>query len=116
MGVGIMRAVDAVNAVRAVQAVQAVIAVDIHKGKIPPNLRHLTFFGKHDLWRYVEKSDERLCPLCEFYATKLIFFGDALRYFFPYLEIMDEDTIRVNTHPNCRCVLKRVESAETHKS
>ena len=89
------------------------IAVAVHearKRKIP-DWKNITFFGKHDAWRYVEKDDDRLCPICRKHATKPIWFGDALRYFFPYLEIMDENTIRVRAHmprdDNCRCILKR---------
>lgn len=37
-----------------------------------------------------------------------VYRGNRIRGFFPYLEILDEDTIKVHEHPNCRCVLVRV--------
>lgn len=87
------------------------IAVAVHEAKKHkiPSWKNIVFFGKHTLWHYHEKSDDRLCPECRFYATKPAYFGDAIRAFFPYLMIMDENTIRVNVHPNCRCILKRFE-------
>ena len=91
-----------------IEAVLATVIVHEAKKRKIPDWKNIIFFGKHTMWRYVEKSDDRLCPECRFYATKPIYFGDALRAFFPYLEIMDEDTIRVNVHPNCRCILKRM--------
>lgn len=108
----------AVDAVRAVQAVKAVIAVqtkmaaDARRGKIPPYLRHLTFFGKHDMWKYHEVSDNRQCNDCSRYAKKPVYFGDALRAFFPHLEIIDENRINLNVHEHCRCWLSRFKLEE----
>ena len=105
-----MEAVQSRNCIGAVVSVEAVVALDALKRKLP-DWKYITFYGKHDLWRYVEKDDERLCPICRELATKVIWFGDALRYFFPYHQIMDENTIRVRAHmprdDNCRCILER---------
>ena len=73
-----------------------------------------TFFGKQDIWLYVEVSDQKLCPVCRGFAQAGVgdnvgeYRGNRIRGFFPYLEILDVNTIKVNVHPNCRCVLVRV--------
>jgi hypothetical protein len=71
----------------------------------------LTFFSEFDEWLYVEISDNKLCPDCNANANMMengIYRGHRIRGFFPYLEILDENTIKVNEHPNCRCVLVRI--------
>jgi hypothetical protein len=74
----------------------------------------LTFFSVLDEWLYIEISDTRLCETCRANALMEngVYNGNRLRLFFPYLEILDEDTIAVNEHPNCRCVLVRIAKAE----
>jgi len=103
---------DLIGVVEAVKTVQSLKA---RRRKIP-DWQNITFFGKHDAWKYVEKPDDRLCDVCRRHATKLVWFGDVLRYFFPYLEIMDENNIRVRAHmprdDNCRCVLVRLAHEE----
>jgi len=37
-----------------------------------------------------------------------VYRGNRIRGFFPDLEILDENTIKVNEHPNCRCILVRI--------
>ena len=69
-----------------------------------------TFFSRLDIWLYREISDNKLCHVCRANAELEggLYEGNHIRAFFPYLEILDEDTIAVNEHPNCRCVLVRV--------
>lgn len=90
------------NIVRAVEAVEAY-------RRIPDKLKHLTFFSHDDWWIYHAVLDGRTCPQCEAYAkgVEAQFSGEFLRSMFPYLEIVDEDTIMANVHPNCRCWLER---------
>jgi len=94
------------------EVVAAVIAVREAKQRI--FIGGATFFSKHDIWKYIEISDDRLCPVCRGYAQAGIgdeigeYRGNRIRGFFPYLEILDVNTIAVNVHPNCRCVLVRV--------
>jgi len=70
--------------------------------------KSLTFFGKNDLWMYLAIMDDRTCDTCIRYDTADVWHGNELRREFPYLEIHDENTIRVNAHPNCRCLLIRL--------
>ena len=75
--------------------------------KKPDEIRTLA----EDHWDYIEISDNRLCPICNANAKmegEGRYDGRHLRAYFPYLEILDEDTIKVNEHPRCRCVLVRV--------
>lgn len=62
------------------------------------------------MWHYVEISDSKLCPVCRANARMEggYYTGNRIRGFFPYLEILDVNTVKVNEHPNCRCVLVRV--------
>lgn len=73
-----------------------------------------TFWSRQDIWLYVEIGDDRLCPVCHANAALEggAYEGHHLRAYFPYLEILDEDTLKVNEHPNCRCVLVRVAKGE----
>lgn len=96
-----------VNVVKAVQAVRE------SKTRIYVDTP-LTFFSEYDEWLYVEISDDRLCKTCDINANKMeggVYTGNHLRAYFPYLEILDENTIKVNEHPNCRCILVRLAKA-----
>jgi hypothetical protein len=91
--------------VKAVQDSQARIFIST-----PP-----TFFSVNDVWMYVEISDDKTCMDCHANAQLEgggMYYGNHLRAFFPYLEILDDDTIKVNEHPNCRCLLVRVSMKE----
>ena len=88
---------------RAVQAVQAVM----DKKWIPEEFQGITFFGHWDVWLYHAVLDDRTCDLCRHYAEREPILGNYIRAAFPYLEIIDENTINVNIHPNCRCWLER---------
>jgi len=57
--------------------------------------------------------DNRTCPACNEMDRVGKFIGLHLRRYFPYLEIVDVDTIKANVHPNCRCYLVRQLEAES---
>jgi hypothetical protein len=76
----------------------------------------VTFFSKNDIWLYIEIGDQKLCNRCRFNAQHQPFTGDYLRALFPYLEILDANTIAVNEHPNCRCVMVRQNRVILHEN
>ena len=75
--------------------------------RIPEEFREFTFFGAEDRWLYIKSGNPKLCEDCLGYDGE-VFYGDSLRVEFPYLRIIDENTINPNVHPNCECVLFRV--------
>lgn len=77
-----------------------------HKPAVPPY--RATFFSEHDIWLYQAVIDSRVCPICTAHEETERFYGNHLRSTFPYLEIIDVQTIKVNAHPNCRCFLSRL--------
>lgn len=87
------------------QAIEAIQALQEAKRRI--FIDNVTFFSAHDEWMYIEIRDQKLCPACDFNSNKKTFYGNELRYLFPYLLIVDANTIEVNEHPRCRCVLVR---------
>lgn len=70
----------------------------------------VTFFGANDIWLYIEINDQKLCPVCRANAGMEggEYRGNRIRGFFPYLEILDINTIKVNEHPHCRCIMVRL--------
>jgi len=88
-------------------AVVAVMAVLEAWKRIPPHLRGTTFFSAEDQWFYIAVGDDRVCDDCAELNGR-IFDGNYIRYLYPFLMVMDEDTLFVNYHPNCRCILHRV--------
>ena len=93
----------------------AVVEYLHHEGamkRIPDDLTGIPFFGKSDAWAYVAVLDDVLCDECENFQEIGIFNGNALRSVFPYMLILNEDTIQVSVHPNCRCFLFRLEESE----
>jgi hypothetical protein len=98
-----------------VAAVAVAVVEYLHEGamkRIPDDLTGIPFFGKSDAWAYVAVMDDALCDECENFQEIGIFDGNALRSIFPYMLILDEDTIAVSVHPNCRCFLFRLEESE----
>lgn len=88
-----------VNAVRAVHEARQRIPLTVDTG--------ITYFSELDQWFFRAISDDRICDSC----TELdgsILVGSVLRTGLPYMEILDEDTIRALVHPNCRCLLLRL--------
>ena len=103
------------------EAVEIVMAVQEAQKRIDRTQYPLstTFFSKLDHWLYNAVSTGA-CDTCLFFERMQPadgYPGDWLRMNFPYLEIVDVDTIYPNVHPNCRCTLSRVinlpEEAET---
>ena len=95
----------ACEAVRVVEAIKR-IPLDQRPG--------VTYFSVWDTWLFQARSDTKVCDLCKHYETWGEIRGDQLRTEFPYLVILDEDTIGGSepdggglVHPNCRCYLTR---------
>lgn len=84
-------------------------AVDAIK-RISEELKAHSFFGRYDLWRYEGKYDLKICGKCLDFALNPYYIGTELRRKdrFPYLVIIDANTIEVRVHPHCRCRLHRV--------
>lgn len=91
---------------------EAVHAVREAKKRIPDSLKDHSFFGALDFWRFVPEFDDRRCPECTAHWQTYFFTGDSLRGTFDHLEIQDENTISPKVHPNCRCQLWRVTTAQ----
>lgn len=97
-----MSIMEIINAVKLVEAVQ----------RIKPEHRHepgptATFFSEWDVWLFDATLDTKVCNMCRLADQISVFYGDHLRANFPYLEIVDVNTIKANIHPNCRCFLHR---------
>ena len=88
------------------QQVQIVKAVQEAKSRIFKQYDQ-PFFSKYVWWEYIEISDSRTCDLCHAYGHGR-YNGAHIRGLFPELEIYDAETIKVNKHINCRCVLVRI--------
>jgi len=97
------------------EVVAAVIAVREAKKRIDfPTRYGVTFFSVHDVWLWQSALDSKVCPVCDANEDKGEFRGNHLRARFPYLVILDENTIGGPgaggdglVHPNCRCRLVR---------
>ena len=87
--------------------INAAILVDSLQ-RIPEAYQRQSFFGHLDLWDYVAFFDEKLCDRCSHNVNVGEYRGSELRGKFPYLEILDENTIAVKEHPHCRCKLWRI--------
>ena len=97
-----MSLIDVVQVVRAVQMVEGAL-----KRRTFPTRYGVTYFSILDVWLYYGVTDSKICPVCRGHELIGEFRGNHLRSTFPYLEIIDEGTIKVNVHPNCRCYLSR---------
>jgi len=98
------------NVARAVWAVQQVLE-GAKKRRLFPTRYGVTFFSVHDVWLYIAIMDAKVCPICRAHERTGEFHGDHLRAEFPYLEIIDENTIKAHAHmprdDNCRCYFAR---------
>lgn len=85
-----------------------IVAVVDATQRIPHELvpHDVTFFSDLDQWSYVALTEA--CESCLEYESGTIYPGSSLRSLFPYLEVIDIDTIAVNVHPNCQCYLERI--------
>jgi len=94
-----------------ISAVEAILAVQ-EKTWIPTDLdTPKTFFSENDWWQYGKSYGANMCHQCDFFGDVHFFSGTDIRLSFPYLEIVDEDTIYPWVHPNCNCILTRVLSS-----
>jgi hypothetical protein len=90
---------------QALEAVEAVLAVQ-EKTWIPQEYSGNSYFGALDIWHYYARGDNT-CDQCMYYdGTDLS--GQDLRSWFPYLEIDGENTAQPHVHPNCRCLMTRI--------
>jgi hypothetical protein len=70
-------------------------------------------FSSDVIWQFIPSWDAKQCEECGEYALGTPFFaGSQIRSAFPYLEVVDENTINAYVHPNCRCILSRDVSGE----
>jgi len=97
-------------------AIAVAVALEAKKRIDFPTRPGVTFFSQKDQWLYVAVLDAKVCDVCRSHEEKNIFYGNELRRTFPNLEVIDEDMIQVNEHPNCRCFLMRyVGEPEEHE-
>ena len=83
-------------------------------GWIPEDLKGVvTFFSQYDLWDY-SNINYHTCKNC-IENSSTIYQGDMLRSLFPYLVILDEETIWPSVHPNCTCTMKRVTNGQDER-
>jgi hypothetical protein len=68
---------------------------------------NVTFFGANDEWLYTAYNTANTCDICDGMNGDT-YYGYELRQLFPYLVIVDENTIYAKVHPRCACVLSRV--------
>ena len=95
-----------VDCLQLISTVDAVEVLEAFK-RIPEEFKGFTFFGMDDRWLYLKSGNPHLCEDCLGYDGE-VFYGDSLRGEFPYLRIIDENTINPNVHPNYECLLIRV--------
>ncbi len=91
-------------------AVVVAVALEAKK-RLPSDVpAAITFFSVNDEWVYTAVMDNNVCPLCLQHENKT-YRGNEIRAIFPYLEILDLETIHPHTHmprdDNCRCHLDR---------
>lgn len=94
------------------RVLNVVKAVDAYK-RISEKLSGHSYFGRYDLWKYEGKYDKKICEKCLNFALNPYYIGTELRRKdrFPYLIIIDANTIEVRVHFHCRCLLHRVTSS-----
>jgi len=79
--------------------------------RIPKDMHNVTYYSANDLWMYVESEHPNMCEECHSYNLDF-YAGTDLRTLFEYHEILDQNFIAVNVHPNCQCKLVRVLTSE----
>jgi len=103
---------EAVQAVRKHRQQEATKRIDF------PTRSGVTFFSGKDIWLFDPREDNITCDLCRSYADLASAMGgingNMIRALFPYLAILDENTIggmgengRGLVHKWCRCRLRR---------
>ena len=87
--------------------IRVVEAVSDARNRIPLKYRGIvTFFSEYDLWLFESERDQKVCVPCDVFDGG-VFQGTDLRTLFPYFEIVNENEIAANVHPNCRCKFTR---------
>jgi len=66
-----------------------------------------SYFGAEDQWQFIASNMSNMCPDCGSIDLDY-YWGNELRGLFPYLDVVDLNTIYAHVHPNCRCVLARI--------
>lgn len=95
------------------QMIAAIVTALEAQDRIPDEYRDFTFFSVHDIWRFELHRSPGTCEACEELEGSS-WPGSQLRTPFPYLTILDADTIGGPdagdglVHKNCRCRLRRV--------
>lgn len=97
------------------EVVAAIIAVkEAKKRRLFPTRPGVTFFSVHDIWLYQMYEIPTTCDDCKNNEDIGEFRGNHLRAKFPYLVILDENTIGGPeaggdglVHPHCGCRLVR---------
>ena len=93
--------------IRVAEVARVVHAVGALQRIPQPQRRGVTYYSDRDIWLFQSVFDERRCDVCGMFEDIEEINGGALRNMFPYHEILDENTIAANVHPNCRCYLVR---------
>ena len=69
----------------------------------------VTFFTSYDYWAlHLVNAKTGPCGKCQYYSGVGVLTGDLLQGMFPYLKVVDDNTIKCDIHPNCKCYLTRV--------
>ena len=103
---------DPTTIIEVIRAVEAKKRIDF------PTRTGVTSFSGKDIWLYDPREDMKTCQTCLAYADMASSMGglngNFVRSLFPYLVILDEDTIGGPgdggdglSHPRCRCRLLR---------
>lgn len=90
-------------------------AIEVYEKRWIPKGINNTFFAETDYWLFVAVDDTKLCWVCFALSIRGNYKGSEIRAKFPYLTILDEDTIMANVHPNCRCQLRRFKIGELRR-
>lgn len=77
--------------------------------RVPDNLKSHSFFGKLDLWQYMNISNP-LTPICNtcLLLNDMVIQGDMMRAWFPNLLVITSNQVLPEQHPNCRCTMLRI--------
>lgn len=102
-----------IDVVRAVEETDDYITM-LERSRIPSDLKGHSFFGEYDVWFYkarmitgAPKVKGATCWRCQV-LDQMTFLGLELRMAFPYLIVIDENTIMAMVHMHCYCILHRV--------
>ena len=92
----------------AVRAVEMFEGAKKRKGDVYGDV---TFFSANDEWLFLQSDHPNMCPECSSYDQDT-YFGNSVRGMFPYLMIIDENSMNPSVHPSCGCILTRLHTVE----